>query len=220
MKDRDSREKRQKEDGLLLSEERLMMVLEGSDQGFWDWNIETGEVQRNKRWAQMLGYSTIKEFESNTDTWTNSIHPDDRDAAWKSINDHLEGRTTSHKMEYRMLTKDEGYKWILDHAKIVQRDSIGRPLRMSGTHIDISDRKQMEEERDSLIKSLQDALKEIKTLKGIIPICSYCHSIRDDQGAWDRVEAYLSKHSDAELSHGICPKCLGKARLEFGLDAK
>ncbi len=59
-----------------------------------------------------------------------------------------------------------------------------------------------------------------KTLKGIIPICSYCHSIRDDQGAWDRVEAYLSKHSDAELSHGICPKCLGKARLEFGLDAK
>ncbi len=83
----------------------------------------------------MLGYSTIKEFESNTDTWTNSIHPDDRDAAWKSINDHLEGRTTSHKMEYRMLTKDGGYKWILDHAKIVQRDSIGRPLRMSGTHI-------------------------------------------------------------------------------------
>ena len=76
------------------------MVLEGSDQFFWDWNIETDEVQRNKRWAQMLGYSTIKELENNTDTWTNSIHPDDRDAAWKSINDHLEGRTTSHKMEY------------------------------------------------------------------------------------------------------------------------
>ena len=218
--DNDPLVNRQKENDLLLSEKRLKMVLEGSDQGFWDWNIETGEVQRNDRWAQMLGYTSIKEFEANTDTWTNSIHPDDRDAAWKSINDHLEGRTSSHKLEYRMLTKDGGYKWILDHAKIVQRDSDGRPIRMSGTHIDISDRKQMEEERDNLIKSLKDALNEIKTLKGIIPICSYCHNIRDDQGAWDRIDAYLSKHSDAEFSHGICPKCLVKARKDAGVDEK
>ncbi len=133
------------EKDLLLSEERLKMVLEGSDLGFWDWNIETGEVKRNDRWAQMLGYSTIKNFEDNTDTWTNSIHPDDRDAAWKSINDHLEGRTSSHKLEYRMLTKEGTYKWILDHAKIVQRDANGRPLRMSGTHLDITERKNMEE---------------------------------------------------------------------------
>lgn len=202
---------------LLLSEERLKMVLEGSEQGFWDWNIETGSVQRNDRWARMLGYSTIKEFEDNTDSWTNSIHPDDRSAAWDSINDHLEGRTDSHKMEYRMLTKDGGYKWILDHAKIVQRDSNGRPLRMSGTHIDISKRKLMEEERDALIKSLQDALNEIKTLRGIIPICSYCHSIRDDQGAWSQLEKYISEHLDAKFSHGMCPECETKAYLEAGI---
>ena len=121
---------------LRLSEERLEMVLEGSEPGFWDWNIESGEVIRNDRRAQMLGYSTIKEFDDNTDTWTNSIHPDDREAAWASINDHKDGRTPSHKMEYRMLTKDGGYKWILDNAKVVQRDDNGRPLRMSGTHSD------------------------------------------------------------------------------------
>ena len=141
---------------LLLSEERLKMVLEGSELGFWDWNIETDEVIRNDRWAQMLGYSTVKEFEDNTDTWTNSIHPDDRDAAWKSINDHLEGLTTSHNMEYRMLTKDGTYKWILDHAKIVQRDPNGCPLRMSGTHLDINERKQMENELKHL--ATHDAL--------------------------------------------------------------
>ncbi|MFT5521318.1 MAG: PAS domain S-box-containing protein [Enterobacterales bacterium] len=207
-------------DKLMLSEERFKMVLEGSEQGFWDWNIETDEVKRNDRWAQMLGYSTITEFNDNTDSWTNSIHPDDRDAAWKSIQDHLEGRTTSHKMEYRMLTKDGGFKWVLDHAKIVQRDSNGNPLRMSGTHMDITVRIQLEEERVHLIKSLQDALNEIKTLKGIIPMCSYCHSIRDDAGAWERMEAYLTKHSDAEISHGICPKCLPKVRSEAGLDKK
>ena len=190
------------------------------EQGFWDWNIKTDEVKRNDRWAQMLGYITIKDFEDNTDTCTNSIHPDYRDAAWKSINDHLEGRTTSHKMEYRMLTKDGGYKWILDHARIVQRDDNGNPLRMSGTHIDISEHKYLEEERENLIISLQETMSEIKLLKGIIPICSYCHSIRDDEGAWDRLESYISKHSEAEFSHGICPKCLPKARLEAGFDEK
>lgn len=199
---------------LLLSEERLKMVLEGSNQGFWDWNIETGEVKRNNRWAQMLGYASITEFEDNTDSWTNSIHQDDRDAAWASINDHLEGRTDCHNMEYRMVTKDGSYKWILDHAKIVQRDSSGRPLRMSGTHIDISERKQMEHEKESLIKSLQDALNEIKTLKGIIPICSYCHSIRDDEGAWNALETYIARHADASFSHGICPKCYPHAIAE------
>ena len=142
---------------LLLSEERLNMVLEGSQHGFWDWNIKTGEVKRNDRWAQMLGYSSIKDFDENTDTWTNSIYPDDRDAAWVSINNHLEGRTDRHELEYRMLTKDGGYKWILDHAKIVQRDDNGNPLRMCGTHSDISERKQVEQALLESEKRLSDA---------------------------------------------------------------
>lgn len=220
MIDNESPKQSQNENDLLLSEERFKMVLEGSDQGFWDWNIETDEVKRNDRWAKMLGYSTISEFNDNTDSWTNSIHPDDRDAAWNSINDHLEGRTTSHKMEYRMLTKDGECMWILDHAKIVQRDSDGRPLRMSGTHLDITERIKLEQERDNLIKSLQDALNEIKTLKGIIPMCSYCQNIRDDKGAWDRMEKYISEHSEAIISHGICPKCLPNVRSEAGLGEK
>jgi len=209
---------KRKKNKLLLNEERLKMVLEGSEQGFWDWDIKTGMVKRNDRWAQMLGYATVKEFEDNTDTWTNAIHPDDRETAWASINDHLEGRTDRHKLEYRMLTKDGGYKWVLDHAKIVLRDATSdEPLRMSGTHTDITGRKKMEQERDELIASLHDALNEIKTLKGIIPICSYCHSIRNDEGAWDKIEAYISRHSDAQFSHGICPKCLVNARSEAGL---
>lgn len=64
----------------------------------------------------------------------------------------------------------------------------------------------------------EKALAEVKMLEEVIPICSYCHSIRDDEGAWDRLEAYLSKKSGALFSHGICPKCIPKVRAEAGLD--
>ncbi len=67
---------------------------------------------------------------------------------------------------------------------------------------------------------LKAALEEIKTLTGIIPICSYCHSIRDDSGAWSMLESYISTHSDAQFSHGICPKCLEKTLSENDLDKK
>lgn len=69
-------------------------------------------------------------------------------------------------------------------------------------------------------ENLQNALDEINTLRGIIPICSYCHSIRDDEGAWSQMEAYISSHSDAKFSHGICPKCEAKVYADAGLDNK
>ncbi len=151
----------------LLNEERLKMILAGSDLGYWDWNIETGEVKRNEHWARMLGYPTMKEFEENIDTWTKMVHPDDRDAVWSSINDHLEGRTTAHKVEYRMLSRDGSYKWILDHAKIVQRDSNGKPLRMCGTHIDLTSRKQVESEREKLLHDMRERVKELQCMYGV-----------------------------------------------------
>ena len=69
-------------------------------------------------------------------------------------------------------------------------------------------------------ENLEKALSEIKTLQGIIPICSYCHSIRNDEGAWDHLAEYISEHTNAQFSHGICPTCAIKARSEAGLDEK
>ena len=65
------------------------------------------------------------------------------------------------------------------------------------------------------VKRLQEALDHIKTLQGILPICMYCHKIQDDKASWRRIEEYLSTHSDAEFSHGICPECLAKFHPEF-----
>jgi PAS domain S-box-containing protein len=151
--DRIDREKERRE-----SEERLNLVMEGSQLGFWDWNIETGEVQRNERWAEMLGY-TLEEIKYTVKQWTDLHHPDDCESACKSIQDHLDGKTPVHRAEYRMRSKSGEYRWILDQAMIVKRDEQGNPLRMSGTHTDITELKKQEEVRERLQTQLNQAQK-------------------------------------------------------------
>lgn len=125
--------------------EQLRFVLEGADLGFWDWNVRSGTVVRNERWATMLGYS-YAEIENTTMQWSDFVHPDDRERAWASINAVLEGRAATHKLEYRMRHKDGSYRWILDQANVTQRDAEGVPIRMCGIHADVTERKLLEEE--------------------------------------------------------------------------
>ena len=83
----------------------------------------------------------------------------------------------------------------------------GRIAGFIGVARDITRRMSLEEERENLIAELQDALASIKTLKGMLPICSSCKKVRDDKGYWNQIEAYVSEHSDAEFTHAICPDC-------------
>jgi hypothetical protein len=80
---------------------------------------------------------------------------------------------------------------------------------------DITVRKNSEEDKERLIQELQDALGQVRELSGLLPICASCKSIRDDKGYWTRLEAYLSAHSKAEFSHGICPDCARKLYPEY-----
>lgn len=81
-------------------------------------------------------------------------------------------------------------------------------VHISQLDAEIRDRKQAEAQREQLIADLQKAASEIKSLRGIIPICASCKKIRDDQGYWNQLETYLHEHSEAEFSHGLCPDCL------------
>jgi hypothetical protein len=76
--------------------------------------------------------------------------------------------------------------------------------------LDITERKRAEEERERLIGQLQNALAEVKTLSGLLPLCSSCKRIRDDKGYWQQIEAYIRDHSEAEFSHSVCPECAKK----------
>lgn len=91
-------------------------------------------------------------------------------------------------------------------------DEDGNLAGVDGIAKDITLIKRNAEERDKLLEHLQKSIEEIKTLRGIIPICSYCHNIRTTGGAWNQLEKYISDHSEAQFSHGICPKCLENIR--------
>ena len=141
----DITERKLKEQELQETSEQLQLVLEGGHLGFWDWNLVTGEVQRNSIWAEMLGY-TYDEIKHTAQQWEDFVYVEDRQRAWQSIYNALEGKTAYHELEYRMLHKDGSIRWILDHASVVQRDKDGKPTRMSGTHTDITHLKELEEQ--------------------------------------------------------------------------
>lgn len=124
---------------LRQSEERLTLVLEGSEDGFWDWDLRTGRIERSERWAAMLGY-TLAEVPPTLEGGTNLVHPDDR-AAHDAFRIRLNAGDTRYNIEYRMRTKSGDWRWVLDRGKIVARTPDGTPLRMAGTHTDITDLK-------------------------------------------------------------------------------
>ena len=99
-----------------------------------------------------------------------------------------------------------GDRFYLTSVKPIQ-DPQGRVTSVVCISKEITDRKREEVERDRLIRELQNALAEVHTLSGLLPICAKCKKIRDDQGYWTRIESYISAHSHAKFSHGICPDC-------------
>lgn len=129
---------------LSKSEERWKYALEGSGDGVWDWDAQTKEMLFSKNWAKMLGFEE-GEISIGLDEWTRRVHPDDLPRVIADVEAHLSGKTPAYINEHRCLCKDGTWKWILDRGMVVSRTPEGKPLRMVGTHTDISERKKAEE---------------------------------------------------------------------------
>jgi PAS domain S-box-containing protein len=186
-------ERKQAEESLTGSEQRLSFVLEGSRLGTWDWDMKTNVIERNHLWAEMLGYE-ISEIEQTSEQWLALIHPDDKEKAWHDLHQHIDGKTPLHEIDYRMRTKDNQYKWIHDRAMIVQRDITGRPVRMSGTHSDITERKHAEE-------ALQKSEERLRLLLLSLPVAIYI--------------ARVDSHNDLEMITGNVETLTGFSEEEY-----
>ena len=103
-----------------------------------------------------------------------------------------------------------GQRVYLRTTEVPIFDDNGMVVGVEGIVQDITELKRVEAERERVIKKLEGALSELRILRGILPICSYCKKIRDDSGFWEQVDVYLKKYSEADISHGICPECMKK----------
>lgn len=123
---------------------RLENILYGTGVGTWEWNIPTGEVIFNERWAEMIGYTLGELQPVSIQTWINYVNADDLEKSNNEITRHINGETDQYECESRMKHKNGDWIWVLDRGKIISRTEDGKPLLMYGTHLDITERKKSE----------------------------------------------------------------------------
>jgi PAS domain S-box-containing protein len=186
----------------------------GLDDRFFDLSIDMlcivrfdGHIIRlNLAWEKTLGFSR-QELQSKP--MFEFVHPDDRERTLDQNRRVREGGQAL-AFENRYLCKDGSYKWLLWNSTADFEHQV-----IYGVARDITARKRADAERERLLGELQAALAEVKKLQDILPICMYCKNIRADENYWQTVEAYISDHTHATFSHGICPSCYEKVRKDW-----
>lgn len=141
---------RQLRDELKESQERFSLILNANNDGIWDWNLQNNKLFFSPRWKEMLGYAE-KDLTNQYETWVNLLHDNDRNYAVQFLQSYLERKVTPYRLEFRLRCKNGDYKWILARGKAVW-DKNGKPVRMAGSHTDITERKHREKTLQNLVK--------------------------------------------------------------------
>jgi PAS domain S-box-containing protein len=151
------------EQNLAQERQRLENIIQGTHIGTWEWNVQTGETVFNSRWAEIVGYTLEELAPISISTWMSLAHPDDLAASEAMLEKHFRGELDYYDLECRMRHKNGSWVWVLDRGKVTAWSDDGQPLLMSGTHQDITARKQIEAELQqsegrmrSLIASMND----------------------------------------------------------------
>lgn len=217
---------RKNTESLLLKErQRLAYILEGTNVGTWEWNVQTGETVFNERWGNIIGY-TLKELEPiSIETWGKFVHPDDAKLSGELLEKHFNKELDYYECEARMQHKNGSWVWVLDRGCVAEWDEHGKPLYMSGTHQEITVRKeiQLATERaktaaESLAESKSNFLAsmshEIRTpMNGIIGLSK----LALNQAMSDCVRDYLVKITKSSQSLlGVLNDILDFSKLEGG----
>jgi PAS domain S-box-containing protein len=206
----DVTEKREAEEALLRQEKRHRAITENMRDTVWvlDMDFKTTFVSPSVERARGYSFEELK-----THPVEKHVTPESLNAAVRAVLSALSGETKgSEKMNLpetltlEFIRKDGTTYWS-EVAITVITDEAGRPAEILGVGRDVTEKRQIEAERERLITELRDALKQVKTLSGLLPICASCKRIKDEKGNWNPIEVYIRDRSDAQFSHGICPDC-------------
>lgn len=132
----------------------LSLALDGASLGIWDWDLKTGRACWTERALGMLGYEAT-EFEADLKNWKKLIHPDDWPSVSENLNLHIEGREPLFAAEYRTMNKDGQWQWVQARGKVIESGADGKPVRMAGVVVDVTDRKRAEDELQRLNRALR-----------------------------------------------------------------
>jgi len=210
---------------LIQSDESIFEFLQsGSLDGIWYWDLENAEHEwMSPRFWEIFGYDP-NDKDHLASEWQDMINPDDLQKALDNFHKHCADPNHPYDQIVRYTHRDGSIVWVRCRG-IAIRNSEGVPIRMLGAHTDLTQLKLTEQalldrtrELEATNRQLEEALASIKTLAGLIPICSHCKNIRDDEGFWNQLEEYLSKHSDCTFTHGICPACIEEHYSELDLE--
>jgi PAS domain S-box-containing protein len=175
-------ERKAVEQELLMSQQRLELAMEASNMGSWDWNLNTDDILFDQRWNRTFGYS-MSETESDFSALQNRIPRDDKINLLKALKHHMENPTDYFETEYRLQTKSGEWMWILDRGKIVEYDENGKPTRMTGIYLDVTNRKQVYEEQ----------LHETgERFRGIFESARDCIFVKDSSLRYVQVNPYFA----------------------------
>ena len=162
-------------------------------------------IDCNPAFLDLFGYS--KEAALGKQTLSMYENEEEFRQMGTAIKDHYGDPGFLYTVRYQ---KEDGSVFPGETNVFYLKNDTGTIVGFIGLIRDITERKLAQEQQDRLIADLQKTLAEVKTLRGFLPICSYCKKIRDDNGYWSQIEAYIRDHSEAEFSHGICEECAKK----------
>jgi PAS domain S-box-containing protein len=181
------------------SEMRLNLATSSAMIGLWDWNLQTGNTIYNEQWANIIGYSLDELQPISIQTWTQNTHPDDLEKSNNSLLKHFNGETEYYENEIRLKHKNGQWVWVLDRGKVIEWDSEKNPMRMVGTHIDITERKLIEEElkqKEKILSAAAFSIKELIENRDYLNAISKCFELIGTAIQVNRIYLFVNTYDD------------------------